>query len=366
MRWKALRPKFSLFITAAAVTAITGFSLQRVKAPAGSPIAAWKEESSNLLIKQGDAIPKMFWNDPSVLREGNEYRMWLSGGDPSDSRHIVVQVYEARSANGVSWKINTMPVLRVGDSNAWDGLRIETPSVGKVGDTYHMYYSGADTKNANAGIFGIGHATSRDGTTWTKDPANPVITGQTRNKNEWGYGGTGEPGVVYNPKDQTFYLYYAGMKYGPGNRGLMGILLSTSKDGSKFMPYTDERGERALILTRDVPQAVPNSWFGYSTPAAVISNDGEFNLFCAFVVAPKGPATARHVTLDRAVSSDGKHFKIVEQNIFEAGKGDWKDHQVRAPSVVVEPDGRFKMWFAGEMQKPFFNGGIGLAVRDRP
>jgi predicted GH43/DUF377 family glycosyl hydrolase len=362
-RWKL----YGAIAVAIAATATAIFSLQKLKPPAGSPIKAWKEESSNGLIMQGHTIPKMVWNDPSVLREGNTYRMWLSGGDPSDLTHILVQVYEARSTDGISWKISPAPVVPASpDPKAWDSLRIETPSVVKVGATYHMYYSAADAKNATEGIFAIGHATSPDGTSWTKDPANPVIMGQTANKDQWGYGGNGEPGVVYNPKDQTFYLYYTGMKYGPGNRGLMGILLATSKAGSQFTHYTDSSGARSLVLTRDVPDAIPGSWSGYSTPSAVITPDGRFHLFCAFVVAPKGPTTARHVTLDHAVSSDGKNFNVIEQNIFEAGKGDWKDDQVRSPSVVVEPDGRLKMWFAAEASNPFSNAGIGLAVRERP
>lgn len=345
---------------------VAGYSLQRLKPPAGSPIREWKENNSNLIIKQGQAVPRMVWNDPTVLKEGNNYRMWLSGGDPSNLRRIIVQIYEATSTDGVSWKIDPKVEVPISsDSRAWDSMRIETPSVTKVGNTYHMYYSGADQKNTNAGIFAIGHATSPDGTNWTKDPANPVVTGQTKDKGQWGYGGAGEPGIVYNPKDQTFYLYYTGMKYGPGNRGLMAVLLAKSKDGSRFTHEVDGRGERVMILTRDVPDAIPNSWFGYSTPSVTITPDGQFHLFSAFVVAPKGPATARHVTLDHSVSTNGINFKVIEQNIFEAGKGDWKDHQVRSPSVVVEPNGELKMWFAGETQKPSYSSGIGLAVRDR-
>ena len=64
----------------------------------------------------------------------------------------------------------------------------------------------------------------------------------------------------------------------------------------------------------------------------------------------------------RAVSGDGVDFKVVEDGIFFAGKGDWKDDQVRAPTMLIE-NGQLKLWFAGEMKKPHFGAGIGYATR---
>ena len=184
-------------------------------------------------------------------------------------------------------------------------------------------------------------------------------------KLQWSYRGAGEPGAVYNPKDRTFYLYYVGLQFWKKNPtiGHIGILLDQSKDGSRFVHYADENGER-LILTRDVKGAIDGSWFGYTNPSPIISQDGKFHMFCTFLVCPVGPRSARHVTLDHAVSQDGIHFDVVEQNIFEAARKDWKDQQVRAPSAIEE-DGRFKLWFAGESQTPYYISGIGYAVRDR-
>ena len=129
---------------------------------------------------------------------------------------------------------------------------------------------------------------------------------QRTDKFQWGYTGASEPGVVYNPKDKTFYLYYAGMRYSKAEAtiGNIGILLAQSKDGSRFTYYTYDNG-RALILTRNVENAIKGAWFGYSTPSAIIASDGQFHLFTAFIVAPGGPATARHVVIAHAVSNDG-------------------------------------------------------------
>ncbi len=340
-------------------------ALPAAPSPAGKQDSAWREHPKPI-ISMGHTIDKMLWNDPSVLYEDGKYRMWLSGGDPSDLSRIVVKIYCAESDNGVDWNTRPTPCLSPSaGGRAFDSLRTETPTVVKANDVYHLYYTGFDEKTAKGGFSAIGHATSPDGLAWTKDPANPVLSGQTANKLKWGYGGAGEPGIVYNPKDKTFYLYYVGMRYSrkEPSIGHIGILLAKSRDGSNFEHYTDGGGERKLLLTRDIPGATPGAWFGYSTPSAFIDENGRFHLFCAFIVAPEGPATARHVVLAHAESGDGENFRIVEEEIFKAGRGDYMDQQVRSPTAL-RVNGQWRMWFAAEHRKPFFGAGIGYAVRD--
>src|SRR5690606_37686436 len=122
---------------------------------------------------------------------------------------------------------------------------------------------------------------------------------------------------------KTFYLYYTSMRFSPKEPsiGHIGILLATSKDGSRFTRVTDESGQSKLILTRDIPNATKGAWFGYTTPSPVRLANGELHLFCTFIVAPKGPATARHVTLVHAVGTDFENFRVSDENVFEAGKG---------------------------------------------
>ena len=345
-----------------------GSCARTINTPAGSRNPAWKEAAANPIITMGRTIPYMLWNDPSVLKEGDGYRMWLSGGDPRNLQRIVVQVYSARSSDGLAWDIDPTPGLSPSeDPRQWDSLRIETPSVVKAEGVYHMYYSGSDEKNAKEAIYAIGHATSRDGTRWTRDPANPVITAHARDKYQWGTWGAVEPAAVYDARSRTFYLYYVSMRHSKAEPtiGHLGVLLAKSKDGSRFTHHVDKSGERALILTRNVENAIPGAWFGYSTPSVFIRGVDEFHLFCSFLVAPGGPHTARQVALAHAVGRGGTDFEVVEESLFEVGKGDWKDHQVSAPTVI-DDDGVLKMWFAGQMREPHFGAGIGYATGRYP
>ncbi len=89
----------------------------------------------------------------------------------------------AYSQDGIHWfRYGAEPVLLpVGNNAVWDGTYAYRASVIKINDTYHMFYSGAnDFDNPDyanfAYAFGIGHASSQDGITWTTDPNNPIFT----------------------------------------------------------------------------------------------------------------------------------------------------------------------------------------------
>ncbi|MCC7155744.1 MAG: hypothetical protein IT161_14300 [Bryobacterales bacterium] len=308
--------------------------------------------------------PYIVWNDPSVLAEGSGYRMWLSGGDARDLSRIRVSVYNAISPDGRAWTVGMTPVLEPGPGNAWDNLRIETPSVVRVGGVYHMYYSGFSEQGAAQGISQIGHAISADGLRWTKDPANPVVSGQNTNSRAWGFGGVGEPGALYDPIKGYLYLYYSGMRYSPANPtiGQAAVLLARSRDGSRFQAVKDSWGNQKAVLFQDLPGVIDHAWFGYTTPSATITPDGVFHLFASFMVAPGGPSTARCAMIDHAVSSNGVDFTLTEQGILAAGRGDWKNQNVRAPSVWGR-NGSLMMWYAGDREAPF---GASIALATRP
>ncbi|HEX4780377.1 MAG TPA: hypothetical protein VH301_06460, partial [Usitatibacter sp.] len=291
-------------LLAAATTAGCGGG--KLVPPAGASLPEWSEHPGNPIIAMNDQVKGLLWNDPSVLKEGNVYHMWLSGGDPKDLSHIKVEVYHASSADGLKWKIDPQPVVRAGSPGSFDDLRIETPSVVKAGNTYHMYYSGMNVEGAKQAIGSMGHATSPDGIHWTKDPANPVIMAQP-DRFKWGFRGAGEPGAVFDPRTGQIFVYYLSMRFSSDGKenGQIGVLLATSKDGSKFSHYVDEKGDRKPVLYRDL-DTFKGAWYGFMTPSALITHDGVFHLFAATF----GPKIAKDDTLVHAVSSTGYDFKV--------------------------------------------------------
>ncbi len=127
------------------------------------------------------------------------------------------------------WQVYTNnPIVSPGPSGSWDAGAIETMTVVRVGDVYHMYYEGW-AKGPNGGGLGaiqIGHATSSDGVHWTKDPANPVL--RPGPGNDWDKKGVWDPSAIY--EDGLFKLWYGGSGSNGDNWGY-----ATSTDGTHFV-----------------------------------------------------------------------------------------------------------------------------------
>lgn len=325
----------------------------------GNNDSSWEIHKTNPIISYGQAIPNMIWNDPSVMKEGDTYRMWLSGGT-GKGRNPAVNIYEASSTDGITWDIKTTPLVKPGPDGSWDDERIETPAVIKIKDVYHMYYCGCTKKGdeGNRGIYNIGHAISTDGIHWKKDKNNPIIS-HTSDPLHWGFYTAGEPGIIHI--EGTFYLYYCTVKSRPGYEGkpgieaMQGICLATSTDGSEFTHYdADNDGYRDAVLTQSNNYPASNNYIGYSTPWALVANDGKIHLFYDVIKHPW-----QQIAIAHAVSSDGFSFTEVEHNIIKKGSENWLGHEVRAPTVIEE-DNNFKMWYAGHTNW-FASSGIGYA-----
>lgn len=107
------------------------------------------------------------------------YKMWYAGQYYNSYRY---DIGYAVSPDGISWTKHPDPVLNVGIESAWDNGFLEGPTVLKDGDTYKMWYCGYDAivdGNGTDGLANIGYAISLDGIVWTKHENNPVLsTGQ--------------------------------------------------------------------------------------------------------------------------------------------------------------------------------------------
>ena len=140
--------------------------------------------------------------DPMVIFDGTEYKMYYTGYDGSTRR-----IGLATSTDGLNWtRAPNNPVLTEGQQGDWDSEEVAHPFVFYDGDKYYMYYSGYHLIYPAGPYWEIGLATSTDGYHWQKqDALNPVlIPGQL------GFDGAGvlQPSALL--EGETIKMWYTG------------------------------------------------------------------------------------------------------------------------------------------------------------
>ncbi|GIV79480.1 MAG: hypothetical protein KatS3mg050_3874 [Litorilinea sp.] len=96
------------------------------------------------------------------------------------------------------------PVLPAGPPGSWDATGIWAPDIIQVGETYYMFYTGADEANNQA----IGLATSTDLFTWEKYAGNPLVVPGPWSDRHVGHDVAGRDAMVFADTDRGRYLMY--------------------------------------------------------------------------------------------------------------------------------------------------------------
>lgn len=299
--------------------------------PAVGAQDSWIAFNGNPVISEGDAFSMAQWNDPTVIESGGTFTMYMTANS-TGAYGVDVLPYLATSTDGTNWTINPTPLLALGMSGSFDEIGVETPSVVFFGGEYHMYYTGVGIGGLG-GPLSIGHATSPDGLTWTKDAAvlNPSGTGS-----DWNGIQVAEPGaVVFNG---TVYLYFAAIGFRPSGTPLVKrtIGLATSANGYIFNAPT-------MVLEQSARYPAASGYSGYSTPSAFELNS---QLHLVYDVVEESAGFVQ-VALEHAVSADGLTWTEDSAPIFTRSDFIWTDREIRSPFVLLDGS-TLKMWFAGD------------------
>ncbi len=185
----------------------------------------WNRDTVNnpILEPGADGTWEETWvNEPSVLYHDTIFHMWYAG-HAIENHKEVIRMGHATSHDGEKWTKDTVnnPVLDIGPDGTWDDSWIAGPSVLHDGHQFHMWYMASDGIGETTQI---GHATSPDGTTWTKDPQPVLSYGAS---GEWDYPRMDFPEVIFD--GCNYHMWYSGGKYLEYQIGY-----ATSKDGSEW------------------------------------------------------------------------------------------------------------------------------------
>lgn len=277
----------------------------------------------------------------SVVYDGTIYHMWYGGSDGINYR-----IGHATSQDGINWIKDTLnPVLDIGPLGSFDQVNAYVPSVAYIpviatnGGTFHMWYDGYDGL-----IEQVGYATSPDGTTWTKDPLNPVV--KVGSPGSWDaievFPMSGSVIVDGN----TYKMWYGGL----GIMGRYRIGFATSPDGSVWTKDTINNP----VLT----ESVAGEWDGWSVVPGTVMYDGEtYNIWYS------GCEDDYRWRVGYATSPDGINWiRDIQNNpVLDYGPpGSWDYEQAWGASVLVDNvEGLYKMWYTGG---PFNDGRVGYAT----
>lgn len=261
----------------------------------------------------------------SVVFLDSIYHMWYNATDDPD----VLRVGHATSPDGYSWtKDPDNPVFAQGSEGSWDQSLAVCGAVILVKDTLHMWYTGHNGSWSNSGI---GHATSTDGVNWTRDPINPVLPLEP--EGNWGMEWFRINEVVYD--GTTYHMWYEGGKLTYENHG---IGHATSINGSTWT-----RDLQNPVLTPGTPADWDNPIAG--TPGVVF--DG--SLFHMWY-AGGGYTSGSHSEIGYAFSTDGSDWTKYDENpVIKVSSGSWDGSALDACNVIDSAGIKYKMWYRGRL-----------------
>ena len=317
----------------------------------------WQRDPRNPVLPPEPSSPhdsKRCMN-PFVVRIGDEYRLYYSGGDSHGKQRICLATAPVSDLGRFT---RHGALFDNGKADSFDAMWCVLPCVHRFGGKWHLYYTGNDGKgNGLQTFWGIGLATSDDGLHFEKFSADPIITGdQTREfpKNK-GIAGGGTILEDRQPDGSLRYRMYYTLAVGTKNKDVKvdqekHCAVCHSADGIRWTDHRLILSPRRDVSNEDIAVAAPFVW-----------RDGPLYrmLYC-------GIGTRwGYYSISEAVSEDGYawHCGKGDENLSLTPNPDceWEKQMVEYPSVVREGN-RLRLFYCGN---GYGGTGIGTAVAER-
>jgi len=279
----------------------------------------------------------------SVLYFDSAYHMWYDGyGEENEVPHASGY---ATSLDGITWVKDTAnPVIVRGDPGEWDEWWMSDPVVYRTDTLFHMWYVGDDSLNNKYGGTNpkIGHATSKDGINWTKDPDNPVpdLAESIDSSNFMIHSIVVHDGSL-------FHMYFAS---GRRPHGIIDIYHAESENLNNWTVSPD-----TPVISK--PKNVVSIF-----PMSVIHDGSQFLMWYSTYSTGSSINWRSHM----AYSQDGIQWESYPHPVLIPGPyGSWDSRSIGRTIVLYDSViHQFKMWYSGSSRNDNLEEAIGYAVSD--
>jgi len=268
---------------------------------------------------------------PTVIKDGDTYKMWYSGDSINSSDAIVTTIMYATSSDGLTWTKNNNSIPTPSDTTSTDGqiplgtagsgdsqkVSMPTVLIGSDG-LYRMWYGGFDGTN-----WRIFYATSSNGLNWTKKNnsiLDPSDTTGTDGRIPLGTNGSADqkdasaPSVIWDSTDNLYKMWYSTVQ--PGY-----ILMATSPDGLTWTKINNQIPNTSNTLSTDGRVAIgvigTNDDTAVRNPS-VIQFGGLYQMW--YVAVNTNPQGAQGQLIDYATSPDGLTWTKYDNSLTSNGK----------------------------------------------
>jgi predicted GH43/DUF377 family glycosyl hydrolase len=317
-----------------------------------NPVEWIRDENNPVLPPRSDQFDATRCMNPWVIRSGDSYRLFYSGGDESGRQRIGVA--SALITNLTKWT-RTGPLFETGQAGSFDARWCVLPHVVRMKDqSWHLYYTGNAGRGSGLSAFpGIGLATSKDGISWSRsgDKAILASSGQHGDPDAIGIAGGSVIRVVGKDGSKKWRFYYTGCPTVGKPHALnqqKTICLAVSDDGINWK-------KQGAVMLRDPERDYEN--IGVAGPVVHQDETGSFRMWYSAIGSRWG-----YYSICYAESDDGIHWRRGVKSgdnlqLTPQGNG-WEAQMVEYPSVIREGN-RLRLFYCGN---GYGRTGIGTAV----
>ncbi len=226
----------------------------------------WTRDSRNPVLPPRESFDIKRCMNPFVVRQDDEYLLFYSGAESNGKQRICLATSPVDDLK--HWK-RLGPLFDPGGKGAFDELWCVLPCVHRIGNRWHLYYTGHGTVGSGLQAFrGIGLAVSDDLRSWKKLSDEPVLIGDGFERWPDNHGIAGGGSLLSLPQDDgsTLYRMYYTLATGTPSKDLLidqakYAVAAHSRDGLTWFdkqvllePRLDARYENAATIALNVWQ----------------------------------------------------------------------------------------------------------------